>query len=173
MKKILYVVLAIVFLASLQAKAFSAVSSVGKIGYVDVAKIFDEYKKTQDLDKILEDQGVKKQTQRDKMVDEIRKLKDEMELLGEKAREEKQDQLDALLKKLQNFDQDARDELRKERDKMARDILKEIDTVIQEIGKKEGFTVILNEKMLLYYEETNSLTNTVLTTLNQRYKGIR
>jgi outer membrane protein len=107
------------------------------------------------------------------MVKDIRKLKDESELMSETAREQKQDEIDAKIKKLQNFDRDARDELKRERDKMARDILKEIDTTIQDLGKKEGYTVILNERMLLYYDQINSLTDRVLNSLNRRYKGSR
>lgn len=171
MRKLLCVMLAMVFLASTQGLAFAV--NTPKIGYVDVAKIFDEYKKTQDLDKILEDKSSRKQVQRDKMVKDIRKLKDESELMSETAREQKQDEIDAKIKKLQNFDRDARDELKRERDKMARDILKEIDVTIQDLGKKEGYTVILNERMLLYYDQVNSLTDRVLNSLNRRYKGSR
>ena len=172
MRKLLYVVLTIAFLATASNLALAA-NSVEKIGYIDVAKIFDEYKKTQDLDKILEDKSTRKQTQRDKMVKEIRKLKDESELMSESAREKKQDEIEDKIKNLQNFDRDARDELKRERDKMAKDILKEIDENIQNLGKKEGYTVILNERMLLYYDQANSLTDRVLNSLNRKYKGSR
>ena len=49
MRKLFYVVLTIVFLATASNLALAA-NSAEKIGYVDVARIFDEYKKTQDLD---------------------------------------------------------------------------------------------------------------------------
>jgi outer membrane protein len=172
MRKLFYVVLTIAFLVTTQNLALAA-DSVGKIGYVDVAKIFDEYKKTQDLDKILEDKSSRKQVQRDGMVQSIRKLKDEAELMSESSREKKQDEIEDRIKELQNFDRDARDELQRERDKMAKDILKEIDTSIQDLGKKEGYTVIFNERMLLYYDQANSLTDKVLNGLNRNYKGSR
>ena len=172
MKKLFYVVLAIAFLATASNLALAA-NSAEKIGYVDVARIFDEYKKTQDLDKILEDKSSRKQVERDRMVKDIRKLKDESELMSESAREKKQDEIEAKIKKLQDFDRDARDELQRERDKMAKEILKEIDETIQGLGSKEGYTVILNERMLLYYDQANSLTDRVLNSLNRKYKGSR
>ena len=172
MRKLFYVVLAIAFLVATPNLALAA-DSVGKIGYIDVARIFDEYKKTQDLDKILEDKSSRKQVERDRMVKDIRKLKDESELMSESAREKKQDEIEDKIKKLQDFDRDARDELQRERDKMAKEILKEIDETIQGLGKKEGYTVILNERMLLYYDQANSLTDRVLNSLNRKYKGSR
>lgn len=140
-----------------------------KIAYMDLAKIFDEYNKTKDLDKQLEDKGTAKQAERDKLVAEIKKLKDEVELMADKGKEAKQAAIDEKIKKLQDFDRESRDALRKERDDMARQILNEIKGVIDEVGKKEGYLLILDSRAILYGKEGDDLTNNILKTINDKY----
>lgn len=140
-----------------------------KIGYVDVPKVFDEYDKTKEFDKSLEGKGASKQADRDKLVSEIKKLRDEAELLTGKAKDDKQVAIDEKIKGLQEFDRSTRDMLRKERDGMVRDILKEIEAVIQDLGKAQGYSYIINNQALVFKSETGDLTNQVTKALNDQY----
>jgi outer membrane protein len=140
-----------------------------KIGYVDLAKVFDDYIKTKTFDKALEAKGAAKQGERDKLVNEVKKIREESELLGAKAKEEKQAVIDDKLKALQDFDRVTRDELRKERDTMVRDILKEIEAVIQDFGKSQGYSFIFNDRVLVYKSESADLTSQVTKVLNDSY----
>ena len=58
-----------------------------KIGYVDVAKVFDKYEKTKKFDKELSEVGKQKQSGRDTLVLEVRRLKDEMALLSDQGKQ--------------------------------------------------------------------------------------
>ena len=78
--------LGILFFTASLPQAFAAVAASDKIGYVDLARVFDEYQKTKEFDKSLETKGASKQSDRDKMVAEIKKLRDEAELYGERLR---------------------------------------------------------------------------------------
>ena len=147
----------------------NAQAAADKIGTVDLARIFDEYQKTKEFDKSLETKGTAKQADRDKMVAEVKKLRDEAELLSAKAKDEKQAVIDDKIKVLQKFDQETRDTLRKERDTMVREILKEIETVIQEFGKSQGYGYIFNDRVLVYKSEQNDLTTQVIKVLNDNY----
>ena len=140
-----------------------------KIGYVDLARVFDEYTKTKEFDKTLESKGAGKQADRDKMVAEIKKLRDEAELLSAKAKDDKQAVIDEKIKALQDFDRTTRDALRKERDGMVRDILKEIEVVIQDFGKAQGYGFIFNDRVLVFKSEGNDLTAQVIKVLNDNY----
>ncbi len=140
-----------------------------KIGYVDLARVFDEYNKTKEFDKALESKGASKQSDRDKMVADIKKLRDEAELLSAKAKDDKQVVIDEKIKALQEFDRGTRDALRKERDGMVRDILKEIEVVIQDFGKSQGYSFIFNDRVLVYKSEGNDLTAQVIKALNDNY----
>lgn len=152
--------------ALMSAPAFAAGE---KIGYVDLARIFDEYQKTKDFDKTLEGKGQAKQAERDKMVNEVKKLRDEAELLSAKAKDDKQVLIDEKIKALQEFDRGTRDDLRKQRDAMVRDILKEIETVIQDFGKAQGYSFIFNDRVLVFKSEGSDLTAQVIKTLNDGY----
>ena len=140
-----------------------------KIGYVDLARIFDEYQKTKEFDKNLEQKGALKQADRDKMVTEVKKLRDEAELLSAKAKDDKQAVIDERIKALQEFDRNTRDDLRKQRDVMVRDILKEIETIIQDFGKAQGYSFIFNDRVLVFKAEGSDLTAQVIKTLNDGY----
>jgi len=169
MKKICLILL-LVFAVAAVKTPFSYAAGAQKTGYADVGKVFDEYNKTKDLDKTLESKGNKKQAQRDEIVKQIRSLKEELEMLSDKGKQEKQDQIDKKIKELQDFDRLASQELMGERDQMARDILKEIQLVVEEISKKRGYTMVLNERILLYSDKADSITDEILSTLNSRYK---
>jgi len=71
MRKILTVALIGLFLFTGLSFAQEA-----KIGFVDLSRSFDEYQKTKDFDKDLEKRGDIKQQEREKIVKEIRKLRD-------------------------------------------------------------------------------------------------
>ena len=141
-----------------------------RVGYVDLSRVFDEYNKTKDLDKQLENESEDKQNQRENKVSEIRRLKDELELLSEKAREKKQAVIDEKIIELQDFDRDSQTELKRERDAMVRDILQEIDKVVEEYGESEKYSLIFNDRVLLYGYKEADLTNDIIRTLNERYK---
>ncbi len=149
--------------------ARSAQAAGEKIGYVDLARVFDEYQKTKDFDKSLETKGSSKQADRDRMVAEVKKLRDEAELASAKAKDDKQAVIDEKIKALQEFDRSTRDALRKERDTMVRDILKEIETVIQDFGKSQGYTFIFNDRVLVFKNESGDLTPQVIKALNDSY----
>ena len=170
MKKSLSFTLIVLFVAGLVlAGAEGAFAVEAKLGYVDLAKVFDEYQKTKEFDKALEAKGAGKQAERDKIVSEVKKLRDEAELMGAKAKEDKQAVIDEKIKTLQEFDRTTRDALRRERDTMVRDILKEIEKVIQDQGKAQGYTFIFNDRVLVFKSEGNDLTAPVLKVLNDSY----
>lgn len=158
------------FFVSLSLAAVNmARAAEGKIVYMDLGKVFDEYNKTKDLDKQLEAKSSAKQVERDKLVAEIKKIKDELDLAADKDKAKKQAAVEEKLKKLQDFDRESRDGLRKDRDDMARTILKEIKDSIDEIAKKEGYAYILDSRAVLFGGDANNLTDRVIKILNDKY----
>jgi len=168
MKKAFLLALVFVFATTLFVKQSQAADSL-KIGYLDVGKTFDEYKKTKELDAALEKEAKAKQADRDKLVSEITRLRDELELLSEKGKQERQVVIDEKIKKLQDFDRVTRNDLKKKRDGMVTDILKEIDKVVQDFGTKNGYDLILNDKVIIYKKDNLNITTDILTTLNDQY----
>ncbi len=166
-------VFSLIFILLFSFSGVSLAQSDIKIGYVDLSRAFDEYKKTKDFDRALEQRGDKKQIEREKVVKDIRKMRDELELLNEKARRKKEQAIEERIESLQGFDQDAKAELIKERDDMVRDILEEMNDVIQEYGSAQGYSMILNDRVLLYGENSKDLTDEIIKILNHKYKGAK
>jgi len=150
---------------------FAGVSAVSakelKMAYVDLAKIFDEYKKTKDAEASLAAKAKGKEDERKGMVDDLRKMKDEQSLLSEKAKADKQKLIDDKIRILQEFDMKTRDELVKERNDMLGGILKDIESLVTAYAKEQGYDLILNSRMLLYGNEQIDLTNEIMTRLNK------
>lgn len=167
MKKFVVLAVAVLFITGIFSGVSLAAAKEYKIGYVDLAKVFDEYKKTKESEANLEAKGKAKETERGNMVEELRKLKDEQALLSEKAKAEKQTVIDNKIKALQEFDRKTRDDLMKERNDMLGLILKDIEKIVTDYSKANGYDYILNSRMLLYGATEYDLTNEVLSRLNK------
>ncbi len=167
--KILIITPLVLLVAVFVFPALNGYAAGEKIGYVDMAKVFDDYLKTKDFDKALESKGSTKRSEREKMVNEVKKLRDEAELLSAAAKDDKQAQIDEKIKSLQEFDRDTRSVLGKERDNMVRDILKEIEVVIQDFGKAQGYSFIFYDRALAYKGESSNITSQVIKVLNDSY----
>jgi len=168
MKRFLVFALISIFLFFISGLAIA--ESQGKIGFIDLSRAFDEYQKTKDFDKELEKKGDVKQDEREKLVQEVRKMREELELMNKTAREKKEVDIEARIKTLQDFDQEAKNDLIKERDNMVSDILKEMNDVIKTYGEKERYSIILNDKVLLYGDKSMDITGEIIKILNEAYK---
>ena len=169
MKKSIVLLTAVLFAAGLFVGPVCerAFAKELKVAYVDLAKIFDDYKKTKDSEKVLETKGKGKEDERAKMVDEVKKLKDEQSLLSEKAKAEKQGAIDLKIKALQEYDTKTRNELMKDRNDMLGGIMKDIEKVVSDYAKANGYDIVLNSRMLLYGAEQYDLTAEILAKLNK------
>ena len=158
----------VVVLGLAVAQALPALAA-GKIGFVDIARVFDEYQRTKISDKDLEAKGKAKEAELKGRVEELKKLREGLELLSDKAREERQKQVEDKSDELQRFQLAAQNELRRQRDGIAREILKEINETLQAYAKTEGYDLLLNERTLVYGAPPLDLTETVLKQLNDGY----
>ncbi len=155
-------------LASLAASPLAAQAAETKIAFVDLGRAFDNYDKTKRLDKQLEERSNAKQAERDQLVAEIRKMKDEIELMSEKGREDRQAALDEKIRHLQQFDQQVRETLKHDHDEMVKEILKEIEGAVQSYAKSQGYEFVLSDRALLYGVPTADITDQVLKLLNSQ-----
>lgn len=147
-----------------------ALAHAEKIAYVDVAKVFDGYQKTKDNDAKLQVAGKKKEEERDALVHEVRRLKDEQALLAEDQREKKQEAVDTKVRELQEFDLAARRELGNQRDQTVKEIFKDIDDVVQRYGERKGYDLVFNDRVLLYRGPRFDVSRDILAELNRSYQ---
>ena len=162
----LVVAIAVLLTGCFMMQSADAFAKEYKIGYVDLAKVSDEYAKTKDFEKTFEVQVKGKDAERQKFVDEVRKLKDEQALLSDKAKAEKQTIIDGKIASLQDFDRRVRDELIKQRNQMLGEIQKDIDTVIAAYSKEAGYDIVLIKQTVLFAGAELDLTAEVVKRLN-------
>ena len=146
-----------------------AADAPSKYGFVDVAKVFDEYAKTKENDRILQESGKKKEEERDSFVREVRQMKDELALLADDAKAKKQEALSKKIKELQDFDAETRQALGEQRNAVVREIFKDIDDTVQGIGQKKGLELVFNDRALLFRNPKLDLTREVADQLNKNY----
>ena len=137
-----------------------------KIGIVDLGRVFDSYQKTKEAERTLEAEGSKKTEERSKKIEEVKKLKGELELLNDKAKAEKQAVVDQKVQELQAFDREVRETLGRERNRVIQEILKEIDGTVKAYGRDNGYTLLLDDRALLYGTRDMDVTDAIIQLLN-------
>ncbi|MFH1354629.1 MAG: OmpH family outer membrane protein [Candidatus Omnitrophota bacterium] len=141
-----------------------------KFAYVDLSKTFSEYGKTKDYDKVLGEKEEAYTTEREKKVDEIKKLQDKINLLSDKEKEAQRPDLEEKANSLQNYDRQQQTDLRKEQDERMKELMKDIEEAISKYAKKEGYTFVFNDRVLVYQDKGFDITDQVIDILNKGYK---
>ncbi len=139
-----------------------------KVGSVDVAKVFDGYQRTKASDATLEKKGKEKESEFEGRMNELKKLRQNLELLNNEAREAKTKEIEEKSEELQRFRANTTRDLSRERDKIASELLKEIQKSIEDYAKANGFSLIFDARSVLYGQEAYDVTNEVLAMLNKR-----
>ena len=141
-----------------------------KIGYVELGKVFDGYQKTKEFDAVLQSEGETFQKQRDQMVQKIQDAQTKLDLMSDSQKASMEADIEKQKNDVIAFDKDKRAELGKRRDDKVREILAEIQTVVAGIAKKEGYTYVVNDRVMVYGDPQYNLTDEALKALNDSYK---
>lgn len=146
-----------------------------KIGYVDVAGVFDQYSETKKNKQGLEKEIKVKQEVIKKMGDELKKMRDTLQsqeaALTPEEKKKKNDEIDKKSQELQQYTEEAENDLRKRESELTAEILKKIYQAIEQVGKEKEFTFILDKNNVLYGIDSSNITTEVLNRLENIAKG--
>ncbi|MFB0526802.1 MAG: OmpH family outer membrane protein [bacterium] len=158
-----------------------------RIAYVDIDKIFDQYKGTKEAKEKIEREIKTKRNEIAKLEKEIKDLevasreKKRVEpvattgLTGEEteistgpviAKPLPEEVIRLNKEKLNNMVEEMKKELTRLEKEITHQILGKIYDVIREIAQAEGYAIILDKKNILYSEMENDLTEKVIQRLN-------
>ena len=157
--------MAIVFLSSMMATGAYAAGE--KIGYVDLSRLFDEYHKTKEYDKVLEVKHSELEKVGKEKVEEIKESESRLALLKEDQRAALEDEIEMLKGEAQEFVRQEQSNLTKDRNEKIREILLEIEKIVSDFAAQEGYDIILNDRVLIYGDPAQDLTEDILTILNK------
>ena len=141
-----------------------------KIAYVDLAKVFDNYQKTKEFDAVLQSDGEAFQKERDAMVQKIQDAQSKLAVMSDTQKTSMQDSIEKQKDAVVAYDKEKRSELAKRRDEKVREILTEIQGVVSAIAKKDGYTYVLNDRVMMYGDPQFNITDEVMKNLNDSYK---
>lgn len=149
-----------------------AISQV-KIGVVNAQEILQKTKKGIQIQKRLEQLQQQKQSKLQAMQDEVKKLeKDVMSpALNQETREKKAVELENKRKDLKRYIEDARNEINRASRKELEDLEKAVMPLIDQIGKSQGYTMIidLTRPGIVYYDQGVDITAEVIKAFDAKF----
>ena len=143
-----------------------------KVGFVDTNRVIAASKDAKEAETKLNSLLDKKRDQFKPQQEKFNKLREELEtqitVLSAEAREERQLELAQLKSQIERDVQAAEEEVQIERRKVLAPLFRRIQEVIDDIGKKEGFSIIMERHTgVIYFSESLDITDMVIERLNK------
>ena len=165
----------LVLLVLALSSTFAAAQDRIKIGFIDVQRAISESQAGKRAKDRFQAQIKKAEADMLREKQEVERLKNELDKKGPLMKEEERRNLEAdLQKRYVNYQRNAGDyqqELRQKETEMMSDILKELEQIVNEVGKAEKFTLILERSQILYSDQGIDITNRVIEVYNSRPKA--
>ncbi len=140
-----------------------------KFGFCDLSKIFDEYEMTKENDTVLQEQHNKYEDQRNGMVEKLRESQGKLSLLKDDEKVKLEAEIEKMRADALEFDRQMRTDLKKHRDEKIQEILLRIEKVVNDYAEQEKFSVILNDRVLIYGDKQYDITEPIIKKLNEEY----
>lgn len=172
----------IVFAVLIAAFAVMGVSRVGaaeniKVGLVNFQQALNEVEQGKTAKAALKSEFDAKQKKLDLQQEELKKLQQEAEqqkaVLSQEAMAGKQKAFGDKYMELQKSMASYREDLMNKEAKMTGQILKNLKSIVADIGQKEDYTLIIesSQDAVLYAQAKEDLTGRVVSIYNQKFKG--
>jgi outer membrane protein len=146
-----------------------------KIGFVDLQRALNESEAGKASKSELEDLIKKKQEQIDKKIKEKNRLQEEFErqssMLSEEAARKRMDEIEEAQRDAERMISDSNAEVQKRQREKEIAILKNLDDIINKLGTKEKYTIILPAEVILFSSEGVDLTDVVIEKFNALKTG--
>jgi len=166
MKRTKLITLLLVAIFLIVSPSVYAEKEMTKIGFVDLSRLFDDYHKTKNYDKELEIKHGSFEKLRDSKIEKIRENQGKLALLKEDKKADLEGEIEQMKADLLEYDRQQKTDLTKERNEKIREILLEIEKVVSEYAEKENYSLILNDRVLIYGTESIDITEVILGILN-------
>ena len=167
-----------VIMACLLSLSATMAMAETKLGTVDMQKILTSSDAGKDAKEQLAMRAAKFEAEKNVKEEELKRLKGELEkqsvLLSDSARNAKKKEYQQKLKEYQRFMKDAQDDLQAKNDEFTNKIVEEIVKLVQEYGRKNGFTYIfVRNDGMIYADDKVDLTDELLKQFNAVRKALK
>lgn len=174
MKRLLLLTVTLLTLCAVPA---AMAADAMKIGYVDLQKALNMSAAGKAAKEKMKAKFKDYDADVSKKQEELKKLKDDLEkqamLLSAEARAAKERDYQQKVKDYQRLTKDIQEELQQTDADFTRKILEEIFKVVQQIGKQDGYTMILEktESSILYASDGIDMTERVIQSFDKHSAG--
>ena len=171
-----FMLLSVVMLTLIAVPAALAADAM-KVGYVDLQKALNMSAAGKAAKEKMKVKFKDYDAEVQKKQEELKKLKDDLEkqamLLSAEARAAKERDYQQKVKDYQRLTKDIQEELQQTDADYTRKILEEIFKVVQQIGKQEGYTLILEktESSILFASDGIDMTERVIQAFDKQSSG--
>lgn len=172
------IVLVMVMSLILGASGLSYAQTVaGKVGYVDLQRVIRESQAGKSAKAAFEKEFQDKRRIIEQRTNDLNRMKQDFiskaTVMDESARKQRADELDKMEKDLNRTRDDFRDELQKRDFELTQRILTELESVVQQIGDSEGYTLIVEktEGGVIYAAKGSDLTDRLIQAYDAK-KGV-
>jgi len=145
-----------------------------KIGFIDIQRAISDSQAGKRAKERFQAQVKKAESELLKEKQELERMKSDLDKKGPLIKEEERRALEGDLQRryvsYQRKMADQQQDLRQREGALTGDILKELEKIVNEIGKSEKFTLILERNQILYSDQGIDITNKVIEVYNSRHK---
>jgi outer membrane protein len=154
--------------------SFASAQERMKIGYIDVQRVIAESQSGKQAKERFQVQVKKAEADVQKERQDLERLKSDLDKKGPLLKEEERRSMEADLQKrsviLQRTMNDYQQDLRQKESEIMSEILKEVEQIVNEVGKAEKFTLIFERSQIIYSDQGIDITSKVIETYNSRVK---
>lgn len=153
---------------------FSVYAAEGKIGVVDFQKVLATSNSGKAAKEQITKEGKRMEEDLKTRGDEIEELRKKFEkespVMSKEARDEKQRDIRIKIGDAQALQKKYADEFKTFEGKLIKQIQKDVFEIVEDIGKKEGYTMIIEKTAVLYAPESVDITDKLIQMYNAKSK---
>jgi len=167
MKKLTVIFLWVGFCLAL---TFGVAQAADKFASVDIMRIASEYNKAKDYNKTIEGKANAVDSEIEKKKNEIKQMQDKLGILSDKEREAKLPDFNNKVKALQEFIRQKEMDLRKQDLDNSKILADDIRNAISQYAAKEGYTIVFDDRSMIYQAKGYDITSKIVEILNKGYR---
>lgn len=145
-----------------------------RIGFVDIQRVIAESQAGKRAKDRFQAQVKKAEADLQKERQDLERLRNDIDKKGPLLRDDERRNMEAEFQKrsvnLQRTLGDYQQDLRQKESQVMSDILKDLEVIVNEVGKADKFTLIFERSQILYSDQGIDITNKVIETYNSRTK---
>ncbi len=149
-------------------------ADVAKIGVIDFQKIFEKSEAGKSIKQEINKQGRRMEQDLKFRGGQIEALKKQLEreamVMSREKREEKEREFRIKINDLKSLKQKYEKEIQQLQKRLINRVRRQVLDIVEEIGKKEGYLLIIEQIGVVYAPQSVNLTDRIIQIYNERYK---